>query len=68
MYNSNKKLLFKLNDIQQVVSVIKKYYFGDYKAFGANDEKVAALIKRKTKSNKALRNKTMGSNLLIDYK
>ena len=68
LYNSNKKLLFKLNDIQQVVSVIKKYYFGDYKAFGANDEKVAALIKRKTKSNKALRNKTMGSNLLIDYK
>ena len=39
LYNSNKKLLFKLNDIQQVVLVIKKYYYGDYKVFGANDKK-----------------------------
>ena len=68
LYSSSGKLLFKLNNVEQVIAVIKKYYFGDYKSFGGTDEKVQHLIHRKIKSNKVLRNKTLGSNLLINYK
>ena len=68
LYSSNGKLLFKLNNVQQVVSTIKKYYFGDYKTYGVNDKKLEEIIDKKAKSNKALRNKTLGLNLLINYK
>lgn len=68
LYNSNGIMLFKLNNVQQVISTIKKYYFGDYKTYGTNDKKLEEIINKKAKSNKALRNKTLGQNLLVDYK
>ena len=68
LYNSDEELLFKLNDAQQVVSTIKKYYFGDYKTYRASDEELEEIINKKAKSNKALRNKKLGTNLLIDYR
>ena len=44
LYNSDGELLFKLKDAQQVVSTIKKYYFGDYKTYRSSDEELEEII------------------------
>lgn len=66
IYNKNKQELFKFKSVDEVVDTIKKYYLLDYKLF-ATPDKLKEKIEVVAKSNKALKNKRIGT-LLVCYK